>query len=451
MRIHILGIGGTFMGGLALIAQALGHDVSGADRGLYPPMSEQLRASGIPVTEGYDRLPDPLPDLVVVGNALSRGNPVVEQVLNQGIPYISGPQWLAEHVLKNRFVIAVAGTHGKTTVTSLVTWILEEAGLRPGFLIGGIPTNFGISARLTDTEFFVVEADEYDTAFFDKRAKFVHYRPRVAVLNNLEFDHADIYSDLAAISRQFQHLLRIVPSEGRLIVNGADPALVEVLAAGVWTPVDYFSRPEGWQAKLLSADGSEFQVSFQGADCGTVCWSLLGHHNVANALAALGAARFAGVPVTLAMRALQTFTGIKRRLEVRGQVAGVTVYDDFAHHPTAIKATLDALKARVGGARVLAVLEPRSNTMRQGVHRDTLAPSLDSADAVYVYAPADIGWDVEAAFRSRSATAHVYKTHEALLKDLVLGAHAGDHILIMSNGGFADLHSRLLKALAPTS
>ena len=451
MNIHILGIGGTFMGGLALIAKASGHDVTGADRGLYPPMSDQLRASGIAVTEGYDGLPDPLPDLVVIGNALSRGNAAVEQVLNQGIPYISGPQWLAEHVLKDRFVIAVAGTHGKTTVTSLVAWILEEAGLHPGFLIGGVPTNFGISARVTDTDFFVVEADEYDTAFFDKRAKFVHYRPRVAILNNLEFDHADIYPDLAAISRQFQHLLRIVPSQGRVIVNGADAALAEVLAAGVWTPVEYFSHPDGWQAKLLVADGSAFQVLWAGADLGVVRWSLLGQHNVANALAALAAARFAGVPPRFAMQALETFAGIKRRLEVRGKVAGVTVYDDFAHHPTAIKATLEALKARVGKGRVLAVLEPRSNTMRQGVHRDTLAPSLDGADAVYVYAPPDIGWDVDAAFQSRRTTAHVYKTHEALLKDLVAHSRPGDHILIMSNGGFADLHARLLKALASTS
>ncbi|MHB8253835.1 MAG: UDP-N-acetylmuramate:L-alanyl-gamma-D-glutamyl-meso-diaminopimelate ligase, partial [Acidiferrobacter sp.] len=409
------------------------------------------RASGISVTEGYERLPEPLPDVVVIGNALSRGNPAIEQVLNQGVPYISGPQWLAEHVLQGRFVVAVAGTHGKTTVASLIAWILEEAGLRPGFLIGGVPTNFGVSARVTDTDFFVVEADEYDTAFFDKRAKFVHYRPRVAVLNNLEFDHADIYPDLAAISRQFQHLLRIVPSQGRLIVNRADSALAEVLAAGAWTPVEYFSHPEGWQAQLLVPDGSAFRVLFQGTDWGCVHWSLLGHHNVANALAALGAARFAGVPPDLAMQALETFAGIKRRLEVRGVVAGVTVYDDFAHHPTAIKTTLEALKARVGNARVLAVLEPRSNTMRQGVHRDTLAPALDEADGVYVYAPPDMGWDVAAAFRSCGPKCHVYETHEALLKDLVSQSRSGDHILIMSNGGFAGLHARLLTALAATS
>ncbi len=451
MRIHILGIGGTFMGGLALIAKAAGFHVTGADRGLYPPMSDQLLASGIAVTEGYAGLPNPAPDIVVIGNALSRGNPAVEQVLDQGIPYTSGPQWLAEQVLKDKFVVAVAGTHGKTTVTSLVAWILEEAGLKPGFLIGGVPTNFGVSARVTESRFFVVEADEYDTAFFDKRAKFVHYRPRVAILNNLEFDHADIYPDLAAISRQFQHLLRTVPSQGRVIANGADPAVAEVLASGVWTPVEYFSRADGWQAKPLAADGSAFRVSFAGRDYGELRWGLLGQHNIANALAALGAARFAGVAPEVAIEALRRFSGIKRRLEVRGQVRGVTVYDDFAHHPTAIKTTLEALKARVGSARVLAVLEPRSNTMRQGVHRDTLAPSLDGADRVYVYAPPDIGWDVEAAFCSRRSKSHVYQSHEALLSDLVSEARSGDHILIMSNGGFAGLHGRLLEALASTS
>jgi len=446
MRIHILGIAGTFMGGLALLARSLGHDVTGADRGIYPPMSDQLEAAGIAVTEGYETLPDPVPDFIVIGNALSRGNPVVEQVLNRGLPFISGPQWLAEHVLRDRFVIAVAGTHGKTTVSSLIAWILEEAGLHPGFLIGGVPCNFGVSARLCDSSFFVVEADEYDTAFFDKRAKFVHYRPRVAVLNNLEFDHADIYPDLAAIERQFQHLLRIVPGEGQVLVNGADEALGRVLAAGVWSPVEYFSRPDGWQARLLAPDGSAFEVSFAGHVYGTVAWSLVGQHNVANALAALGAARFAGVPPLTAMRALETFQGVKRRLELRGTVAGITVYDDFAHHPTAIRATIGALKARVGGHRVLAVLEPRSNTMRQGVHRTTLGPSLEEADAVFIYAPADIGWDVEAALGQ--AHAHVYRTHEALLSGLVAYARAGDHILIMSNGGFANLHARLLAAFS---
>ncbi len=447
MRIHILGIGGTFMGGLALLARASGLTVTGSDRGVYPPMSDQLQASGIAVTEGYDALPTPAPDLVVIGNALSRGNPAVEEVLNAGIPYVSGPQWLAEQVLRDRFVIAVAGTHGKTTVTSLVTWILEQAGLDPGFLIGGVPQDFGVSARLTPSRFFVVEADEYDTAFFDKRAKFIHYRPRAVILNNLEYDHADIYPDLASISRQFQYLLRIVPGTGLVIANGADPALGDVIAAGVWTPVEYFSTADGWEARLLAADGSAFVVSLRGHEIGTVQWSLVGRHNVANALAAVSAARFAGVPADIALRALATFRGVKRRLEVSGSARGVTVYDDFAHHPTAIRATLEALKARVAPARVLAVLEPRSNTMRQGVHRDTLGPSLALADATYVFAPPDIGWDVEAALGGLGERARVYHSHEDLIADLATDARPGDHVLIMSNGGFAGLHRRLLAAL----
>ncbi len=452
MRIHILGIGGTFMGGLALLARASGFDVTGSDRGIYPPMSDQLRASGIALTEGYDRLPQPAPDLVVIGNALSRGNPAVEEVLNAGIPYVSGPQWLAEHVLRDRFVIAVAGTHGKTTVTSIVTWILEEAGLDPGFLVGGVPQDFGVSARLTPSRFFVVEADEYDTAFFDKRAKFVHYRPRAVILNNLEYDHADIYPDLASISRQFQHLLRIVPGTGLIVANGADPAIAEVLAAGAWTPIEYFSRPDGWEAELLTPDGSAFRVRLRGVELGTVRWGLAGRHNVANALAALSAARFAGVAPETALQALATFRGVKRRLEVFGSAGGVTVYDDFAHHPTAISATIEALKARVAPARVLAVLEPRSNTMRQGVHRETLGPSLAAADATYVYAPPDIGWDVEAAVTGGAdRRVRVYRTHEDLIAGLAADARAGDHVLIMSNGGFAGLHGRLLAALGTTS
>ena len=451
MRIHILGIGGTFMGGLALLARASGFDVTGSDRGVYPPMSDQLQASGIMVTEGYDTLPTPAPDLVVIGNALSRGNPAVEEVLNAGIPYVSGPQWLAEQVLRDRFVIAVAGTHGKTTVTSLVAWILEQALLEPGFLIGGVPQNFGVSARLTASRFFVVEADEYDTAFFDKRAKFVHYRPRAVILNNLEYDHADIYPDLASISRQFQHLLRIVPGTGLVIANGADPAIADVIAAGIWTPVEYFSRPDGWEARLLTPDGSAFEVSLRGHKIGRVQWSLVGRHNVANALAAVSAAHFAGVPAEIALQALATFRGVKRRLEVYGKARNITIYDDFAHHPTAIQATLEALKAQVAPARVLAVLEPRSNTMRQGVHRDTLGPALALADATYVYAPPDIGWDVETALAGLHGRARVYHSHEALIADMVADARPGDHILIMSNGGFAGLHGRLLAALATSA
>lgn len=451
MRIHILGIGGTFMGGLALLARARGYDVTGADRGIYPPMSDQLRASGIAVFDGYDEWPVPAPDMVVIGNALSRGNPAVERVLNSGVAYVSGPEWLAHHVLAGRFVIAVAGTHGKTTVTSLIAWILAEAGLDPGFLIGGVPQGFGVSARLTESPFFVVEADEYDTAFFDKRAKFVHYRPRVAVLNNLEYDHADIYPDLGAIVRQFQHLLRIVPGTGLIVANGADLALADVVAGGVWTPVEYFGRDDGWQAQPLAADGSAFAVRWRGQEVGRVRWSLLGRHNMANALAAIAAARFAGVAPAVAVAALATFPGVKRRLEVRGTVGGITVYDDFAHHPTAIKATLEGLMARVAPARVLAVLEPRSNTMRQGVHRDTLGPSLAAAARVYVYAPSDIGWDVAGALAPLGPRATVYTDHEALLRGIVADARAGDHIVIMSNGGFAGLHGRLLDALGPTS
>ncbi len=448
MRIHILGIAGTFMGGLALIARAAGHEVTGADHAVYPPMSEQLAASGIPVSEGYETLPAVRPDMVVIGNALSRGQGVIEQVLNEGLPYVSGPQWLAEHVLSSRFVVAVAGTHGKTTVTSLIAWILEDAGLAPGFLVGGVPLNFGLSARLTDSPLFVIEADEYDTAFFDKRAKFIHYRPRVAVLNNLEYDHADIYPDLAAITRQFAHWLRTIPGSGRLIVHDPDAALAGVLKEGVWTPVETFGSAAGWQAEPLVPDGSRFRVRFAGSEQGVVEWSLIGEHNIANALAAIAAARASGVPPALAIRALSRFAGIKRRLEVRGEAAGVVVYDDFAHHPTAIRTTLAALKARVGAQRVLAVLEPRSQTMRRGVHREALAPALTQADAVYVFAPADIGWDVQAALTPLGSRARLYHRHEDLLATLKADARPGDHVVIMSNGGFAGLHGRLLAALA---
>lgn len=448
MRVHILGIGGTFMGGVALLAQAAGFTVTGADRGVYPPMSDQLTASGIVVTEGYEGLPDPRPDRVIIGNALSRGNPAVEATLDAGIPYVSGPQWLAEHVLNGQFVIAVAGTHGKTTVTSLISWILDYAGLNPGFLIGGVPANFGLSARLGGGSFFVVEADEYDTAFFDKRAKFVHYRPRTAVLNNLEFDHADIYPDLAAIERQFHHLVRTVPGHGRIIVNGQEPALARVLAAGVWTPVERFYHPDGWAAVSVKPDGSVFDVSYAGTPVGTVTWSLVGQHNVANGLAALAAARHAGVTPAVAIEALARFTGVKRRLELRGTVQGVAVYDDFAHHPTAITLTLAGLRARIGTARLIAVLEPRSQTMRLGVHRETLAAALTDADQVLVFAPADLGWNVGAALAPLGAKAQVYTTHAALLDALVQTVRAGDHVLIMSNGGFGGLHGRLLTALA---
>ena len=436
------------MGGVAALACSAGHRVTGSDRNVYPPMSTQLAALGIELIEGYaaDQL-DPRPDVVVVGNVMRRGMPVIEALLDAGIPYVSGPEWLAHELLRARWVLAVAGTHGKTSTTAMLAWILEHAGLAPGFLIGGVPADFGTSARLGTGTFVVIEADEYDTAFFDKRAKFVHYRPRALILNNLEYDHADIYPDLASISRQFQHLLRIVPGTGLIIANGTDTALADVIATGVWTPVEYFSRADGWEARLLAADGSAFEVSLRGRVVGAVHWSLAGRHNVANALAAVSAARFAGVPAETALRALATFRGVKRRLEVYGRARDITVYDDFAHHPTAIHATLEALKTRVAPARVLAVLEPRSNTMRQGVHRETLGPSLALADATYVYAPPDIGWDVEAALAGLGGRARVYHSHEDLIAGLIADARPGDHILIMSNGGFAGLHGRLLAAL----
>jgi UDP-N-acetylmuramate: L-alanyl-gamma-D-glutamyl-meso-diaminopimelate ligase len=396
MYIYILGIGGTFMGGVAVLARALGHRVAGSDAKVYPPMSTQLEAEGITLREGYDPVHlDPAPDLVIIGNALSRGNPAVEHVLDRGIPYASGAQWVAENVLQGRWVLAVAGTHGKTTTTSMLAWILEYANLKPGFLIGGVPENFGVSARLGDEPFFVIEADEYDTAFFDKRSKFVHYRPRTAILNNLEFDHADIFPDIAAVRRQFHHLVRTVPGSGLLVTNGADAQLVETLTMGCWSRVENFGVDDGWHAESLLPDGSRFRVLFQDKEQGMVEWDLIGKHNVLNALAALAAARHAGVPVKTGCAALKEFRNVKRRMEVRGTVRGVTVYDDFAHHPTAIHTTLDALRARVGGKRIVAVLEARSNTMRMGVHRAELGPALAGADQVILFQPTEFQWDIQ--------------------------------------------------------
>ena len=446
------------MGGVAAIAHAAGHKVTGSDRNVYPPMSTQLAALGIGLTEGYgaEQL-EPRPDFVVVGNICTRGMPVVEAVLEQNIPYVSGPEWLAREVLAERWVIAVAGTHGKTTTAAMLAWILEDAGLSPGFLIGGIPGNFELSARLGELPFFVIEADEYDTAFFDKRAKFVHYRPRTLVLNNLEFDHADIYPDLAAIERQFHHLVRTVPGGGRILVNGGDARLGRVLDMGCWSGVECFARDAvgaeaGWSAHLAEGDdGSLFTVRFGGVPCGEVRWPLIGLHNVDNALAAIGAARHAGVPPGRACAALAAFTGVRRRMELRGVAAGVRVYDDFAHHPTAIATTLEGLRRRVGRERIVAVLEPRSNTMRAGVHRETLADSLAGADSVWLYAPADLGWDAAAALRPLGARAHLAGDFDSLLAGLALDLHAGDHALLMSNGGFGGLHERLLGALAARS
>jgi len=470
MRLHILGIGGTFMAGVALLARALGYEVAGSDGPIYPPMSDQLAAAGITVCRGYEPAHlDPAPDQVIIGNALARGNPAVEHVLDRGLPYTSGAEWVAEEVLRRtgthagrarqdagpeagRWVLAVAGTHGKTTTASLLAWILEQAGLNPGFLIGGVPENFGMSARLTDSPFFVIEADEYDTAFFDKRSKFVHYRPRTAVFNNLEYDHADIFPDLESIQRQFHHLVRTVPASGLLVVNGQDPNLNKTLALGCWTPVERFSvagsgENAPWQAEALDRDASRFRVLLEGRPQGEVHWDLIGAHNMTNALAALAAARHAGVPVAQALRALSSFRNVKRRLEVRGRARGVTVYDDFAHHPTAIAATLGALRARAGRDRIWAVLEPRSNTMRLGVHRHELAPSLAAADAALIYRPADLSWDLSGVAAELGGRGRVFDQVGELIEVLARETRPGDHVLVMSNGGFENLHARLLDRL----
>ena len=443
MHIHILGIGGTFMGGMALLARAQGHRVTGSDAKVYPPMSTQLEAEGIELREGYDPTHlEPTPDLVVIGNALSRGNPAVEYVLDRGINYTSGAQWVAENVLRERWVLAVAGTHGKTTTSAMLAWILEYAHLKPGFLVGGVPENFGVSARLGDAPFFVIEADEYDTAFFDKRSKFVHYRPRTAILNNLEFDHADIFTDVAAIQRQFHHLVRSVPRSGLLLVNGADRLLAETLAMGCWTPVEKFGDPSGWQAQLEQADASRFRVNFQGREQGTVEWGLIGMHNVLNALAALSAARHAGVPVQTGCAALAEFRNVKRRLEMLGTIRGVSVYDDFAHHPTAIQVTLEALRARVGAQRIIAVLEARSNTMRMGVHRAQLAPALADADQVLLFQPAEFTWDINIVTAALNGRGRVFRSVDEIVTVLAAELMPGDQVLIMSNGGFDGVHAK---------
>jgi UDP-N-acetylmuramate: L-alanyl-gamma-D-glutamyl-meso-diaminopimelate ligase len=439
------------MGGIAVLAQEAGHRVSGSDHQVYPPMSTQLHARGIALIEGYTAPQfSPKPDCVVVGNALSRGNPAIEELLDVGVRYLSGPEWLAEYVLRDRWVIAVAGTHGKTTTSSMVAWILEYAGMQPGFLIGGIPGNFGISARLGASPFFVVEADEYDTAFFDKRSKFVHYRPRTAILNNLEFDHADIFPDVAAIQRQFHHLVRTVPRSGRLVVNAQDSRLAETLKMGCWSECEYFATLEhthGWYAGDVSADGSAFDVAYNGRRQGRVTWALTGMHNVHNALAAIAAARHVGVTPDVAIQALAAFQGVKRRMEVRGVVNDVTVYDDFAHHPTAIATTLAGLRGRVGRARILAVMEPRSNTMKLGVHQATLAGAFANADQVFLYAPADLGWDVASAMTALGARVQTAQALDSLVHAVVQASAPGDHVVVMSNGGFGGFHDQLISAL----
>jgi UDP-N-acetylmuramate: L-alanyl-gamma-D-glutamyl-meso-diaminopimelate ligase len=454
MHVHILGICGTFMGGIAAIAKAAGHRVTGSDRNVYPPMSTQLESLGIGLTEGFDAAQlRPRPDVVVVGNVMTRGAPVIEALLESTIPYTSGPEWLAREVLRDVHVLGVAGTHGKTTTSSMLAWILEHAGLAPGFLIGGVPGNFPVSARLGGRKFFVIEADEYDTAFFDKRAKFVHYRPRTLILNNLEFDHADIYENLGAIQRQFHHLVRTVPGSGRILWNAADDHLRATLKLGSWTPLEGFAREPGaevtWSLDVPEGgDFSRFVVIEGGKPVGTVKWELLGAHNAENALAAIGAARHAGVPVTSAIAALAEFKGVKRRMELRGEVRGISVYDDFAHHPTAIATTLDGLRRKVGNRRIVAVLEPRSATMKMGVHRETLGPSLAGADAVWMYAPPDLGWDAGAIVQSLGGKAHLATSLDELLQGLLANSREGDQVLIMSNGGFGGLHGRLLEALS---
>ncbi|MDI1308778.1 MAG: UDP-N-acetylmuramate:L-alanyl-gamma-D-glutamyl-meso-diaminopimelate ligase [Methylotenera sp.] len=459
MHIHISGICGTFMGGIAVLAKQAGHRVTGCDANVYPPMSTQLEAQGIELIEGFSPEQTKLnPDIYVIGNVVSRGNPLMEEILNQGLPYISGPQWLAENVLQGKWVLAVAGTHGKTTTSSMLAWVLEYAGLAPGFLIGGVPENFGVSARLPQTPkqdkkstspFFVIEADEYDTAFFDKRSKFVHYRPRTAVLNNLEFDHADIFDDLAAIEKQFHHLVRTVPQQG-LVVSNKQESLQRVIDKGCWSNLEYFGAGElkasdGWAIQNVDAQG-RFDVFFKGERQGNLSWDILGEHNRMNALAVIAAARHVGVAPCIAIEALSEFKNVKRRMEIKGVVNDITVYDDFAHHPTAIETTVAGLRSKVGKARILAVLEPRSNTMKLGVMKSALPASLQEADLVFCY-DANLGWDAAEALLTIKDKASVYQDLNALVAAITNAAKPGDYVLVMSNGGFGGVHQKILDAI----
>jgi len=437
------------MGGLAVIARQLGYQVSGSDQNVYPPMSNQLEEQGIRLMDGYraENLAGD-PDLVIIGNALSRGNPEVEAVLNKGIRYVSGPQWLAEHVLQNKWVLAVAGTHGKTTTTSMLSWILEHQGLKPGFLIGGIPLNFGISARLGESPFFVIEADEYDSAFFDKRSKFVHYRPRTAILNNLEYDHADIFPDLDAIKKQFHHLVRTIPGEGQIISPDCDHNINEVLAMGCWTPVvkTSINADALWNAELLKADGSRFKVFLKGEEQDCVDWPLTGGHNVYNALSAIAAAHHVGIAPNDAITALGLFQNVKRRMEVIATINGVTIYDDFAHHPTAIETTLDGLRKQVGDERIIAIVEPRSNTMRMGVHTETLAKSLHNANLALIYQPENMNWDLSG-LKKYADNIDICQSLDAIIAKLKFEAGYGGHFVLMSNGSFGGIYQRLQNEL----
>lgn len=449
MHIHILGICGTFMGSLAILARAQGHKVTGSDQNVYPPMSDLLTEQGIELIQGYDPAQlTPRPDMVVIGNAMKRGNPCVEAVLNQGIPYTSGPQWLHDHVLPERWVLAVAGTHGKTTTAGMLAWILEDCGYQPGFLIGGVPGNFDVSATLGNSPFFVIEADEYDCAFFDKRSKFVHYSPRTLLLNNLEFDHADIFENLAAIEKQFHHLVRVVPGDGKIIAPAQDANLKQVLSMGCWSEEEYTGDNARWQAEKVTNDCGEFDVRYDGEISGRVTWGLVGEHNMQNALMAVAAAHHVGVPVAEACRALGKFINARRRLELRGEVNGISVYDDFAHHPTAILATLQALRSKVGGtARILVVLEPRSNTMKMGISKDDIAPALGRADEVFIFQPANIPWLVSEITERCVQPAYWSGDLDALTNMVAEHAQPRDHILVMSNGSFGGIHDKLLEKL----
>lgn len=454
MHIHILGICGTFMGSLALLARDLGIKVSGSDQNVYPPMSTQLEAQGIELMQGYkvEHL-DSKPDLIVIGNAMSRGNPVVEHILDKGLPYTSGPQFFAEHIVKDKWVLAASGTHGKTTTSSMLAWVLEEAGMSPGFLIGGIPANFGISARNGDTPFFVVEADEYDTAFFDKRSKFIHYHPRTLILNNLEFDHADIFEDLGAIQKQFHHLIRTLPSSARIVAPSQSPAVKEVLEMGCWSEVEYFDNHDQkseWSARVLEEDGSHFEVLHKGIKVGSVKWTLAGQHNVSNALTVVASARHVGVTPDLSCNALESFKGVKRRMELVARINDIQIYDDFAHHPTAIETTLNGLRARYPESRIRAVIEPRSNTMKMGVHQKTLAASVAEASEVCWFHPGEMKWSFEDVVRQSPVPAQLMDSTQSIIDYLVNSAEDGDHIVIMSNGGFEGIHQRLKTALEET-
>lgn len=437
------------MAGIAVLARTLGHEVSGSDANVYPPMSSQLETQGITLIEGYGPAQFDLdPDMVIVGNAMSRGNPCIEYLLNSGLRFTSGPQWLHDEVLTGRHVLAVSGTHGKTTSTAMLSWVLEAAGLKPGFLVGGIPANFGISARLGEGRYFVIEADEYDTAFFDKRSKFIHYRPMTLIINNIEFDHADIFSDLAAIRREFHHLVRILPNQGMIVALQGDPEIQKVLEMGCWTPVEYFGEGGAkWSAQPVQEDFSAFEILVDGKSTGRVRWELIGRHNASNALAAAAAAAHVGISVALVCEALSGFKGVKRRLETLACINGISLYDDFAHHPTEIRATLSALRRKAGKERIIAIMEPRSNTMRMGVHRQTLADSFAAADRVLFYQPDNITWDLKSDTGRLGEKRAIFTSIDDIIVDVGRMAKPGDHVIIMSNGGFGGIQQRLIATL----